>query len=264
MSELKGIYALWYRETKVFLRERSRIISSIINPLLWLVIIGGGLGTVVSFGGVNYQTFIYPGILIQTALFSSVFFGVYIVWDKKIDFMKEVLVAPMRRTSIFVGKILGGSTDTLLQVLILFVIGAVFMVTGLMPGLHLTVFTVLISFAFLLVTTIGLVSVGLIIGSQMESPEGFQLIISFLIFPLFFLSGALFPIDKLYPWMAPFVFINPVTYAVDGIRTILIGSQEKVMVGSIQLSPMFDFLIVTLFSLIMIGIGTYAFKKMKL
>ena len=256
MSELKGIYALWYRETKVFLRERSRIISSIINPLLWLLIIGGGLGAVVSFGGVNYQTFIYPGILIQTALFSSVFFGVYIVWDKKIDFMKEVLVAPMRRTSIFVGKILGGSTDTLLQVLILFVIGFIFMIGGIMPGLHLTPFSVLVSLAFLLVATVGLVSVGLILGSQMESPEGFQLIISFLIFPLFFLSGALFPINNLPGWLAPFIFVNPVTYAVDGIRGVMLGISRFPL--------LFDFTLVCLFAFVMILIGTYAFKKMKI
>jgi ABC-2 type transport system permease protein len=256
MSELKGIYALWYRETKVFLRERSRIISSIINPLLWLLIIGGGLGSAVSFSGINYQTFIYPGILIQTALFSSVFFGVYIVWDKKIDFMKEVLVAPMRRTSIFVGKILGGSTDTLLQVLILFVIGFIFMISGIMPGLQLTPFSVLVSLAFLLVVTVGLVSVGLILGSQMESPEGFQLIISFLIFPLFFLSGALFPITNLPAWLAPFIFVNPVTYAVDGIRGVLLGISRFPL--------LFDFALVCLFAIIMILIGTYAFKKMKL
>jgi len=147
-----------------------------------LLIIGGGLGSAVSFEGVNYQTFIYPGVLIQTALFSSVFFGVYIVWDKKIDFMKEVLVSPMRRTSLFVGKILGGSTDTLLQILILFSIGFIFMVGGIMSGLHFTIFSVLVALAFLLIVTIGLVSIGLILGSQMESPEGFQLIISFLVF----------------------------------------------------------------------------------
>jgi len=256
MSELKGIYALWYRETKVFLRERSRIISSIINPLLWLLIIGGGLGQAVEFSGINYQTFIYPGILIQTALFSSVFFGVYIVWDKKIDFMKEVLVAPMRRTSIFVGKILGGSTDTLLQVLILFVIGFIFMIGGIMPSLHLTPFSVLVSLAFLLVATVGLVSVGLILGSQMESPEGFQLIISFLVFPLFFLSGALFPITNPPAWLAPFIFVNPVTYAVDGIRGVLLGISRFPL--------LFDFALVCLFAFVMILIGTYAFKKMKI
>jgi ABC-2 type transport system permease protein len=256
MSELKGIYALWYRETKVFLRERSRVISSIINPLLWLLIIGGGLGSAVSFEGADVMSFIFPGVLIQTALFSSVFFGVYIVWDKKVDFMKEVLVAPMRRTSLFVGKILGGSTDTLLQILILFVIGIAFTVGGIMPGLHFTVFSVAVSLAFLLVATMGLVSIGLILGSQMESPEGFQLIISFLIFPLFFLSGALFPITNLPAWLAPFIFVNPVTYAVDGIRGVLLGIS--------QFSPLFDFALVSLFALVMILIGTYAFKKMKI
>jgi len=258
MSELKGIYALWYREFKVFLRERSRIVSSIVNPILWLLIIGGGLGSAVSFGDVSYQTFIYPGILIQTALFSSIFFGVYIVWDKKIDFLKEVLVAPMRRTSIFVGKIIGGSTDTLLQIIILLVIGFAFMVSGIMPDLHLNIISVLVSLAFLFVTTVGLVSIGLILGSQMESPEGFQLISSFLIFPMFFLSGALFPLDKLPQYLAPFVFVNPVTYAVDGIRGALLG------ISNSHFNLAFDFAIVSLFAIVMILIGTYAFKKMKI
>jgi ABC-2 type transport system permease protein len=258
MSELKGIYALWFREIKVFLRERSRVISSIINPLLWLLIIGGGLGASVSFGNINFQTFIYPGILLQTALFSSIFFGVYIVWDKKIDFMKEVLVAPMRRTSLFIGKILGGSTDTFMQILILFFIGFVFVNIGLMPELHLNVLTVLISLVFLLITTVGLVSIGLIIGSQMESPEGFQLIISFLIFPMFFLSGALFPISNLPTWLAPFIFVNPVTYAVDGVRGVLIGASYS------QFNILIDIGVVCLFSIVMILIGTYSFKKMKI
>ncbi len=256
MSEWKGIYALWYRESKVFLRERSRVISSIVNPILWLLIIGGGLGSLVSFGGINYQAFIYPGILIQTALFSAIFFGVYIVWDKKIDFMKEVLVAPMKRTSLFFGKILGGSTDTLIQIFILFGIGFAFIICGIMPELQFNILSVAISIAFLIVTTIGLVSIGLIIGSQMESPEGFQLIVSFLIFPMFFLSGALFPITNLPSYLVPFVFVNPITYAVDGIRGVMIGLSK--------FNILFDFVIVSIFSILMILIGTYAFKKMKI
>jgi len=256
MGELKGIYALWYREIKVFSRERSRVISSIVNPLLWFFIIGGGLGASVSFGSINYQTFIYPGILMQTALFSSIFFGVYIVWDKKIDFMKEVLVAPMKRTSIFVGKIFSGSTDTLIQIIILLIIGVIFITTGIMSGINFNVFTILISIIFLFVTTVGLVSIGLILGSQMESPEGFQLIISFVVFPMFFLSGALFPINNLPSWLAPFILVNPVTYAVDGVRGVLIGFS--------RFSLIYDFLIVCVFSIIMILIGTYAFKKMKI
>ena len=256
MSDLRGIYALWYREYKVFLREQSRIVASVVNPLLWLLIIGGGLGSVLSFGGVNYVSFLYPGVLVECALFSSVFFGVYIVWDKKIDFLKEVLVSPMSRTSIFIGKILGGSTDTLIQLAILLVIGWVFSVTGIIKDLIFTPLSLAIVVAFLLVTTAGLVSIGLIIGSQMESPEGFQLIGSFLIFPMFFLSGALFPIENLPAWLAPLVFINPATYAVDGLRWALVGMHH--------FDPLLDFAVVLAFAVVMIGIGTYAFQKMRI
>lgn len=256
MNELKGIYALWYREFKVFLRERSRVFSSIVNPILWLLILGGGLGSAVSFEKTNYQTFIYPGVLIQTVLFSSVFFGLYIVWDRKIDFLKEVLVAPISRTSIFIGKVIGGSTDTIIQTIILLIIGYIFTSSGILVGVNFNIISIIITLAFLLVTISGMVSVGLIIGSQMESPEGFQLIGSFLIFPLFFLSGSLFPTNNLPSWLSPFVFINPLTYAVDGIRGILIGNSN--------FNIAFDFLIISIFSIVMILIGSYAFKKMKI
>ena len=255
MSDLSGIYALWYREYKVFLRERSRIVASVVNPLLWLLIIGGGLGSVLSFGGVDYVSFLYPGVLVQCALFSAVFFGVYIVWDKKIDFLKEVLVSPMSRSSVFIGKILGGSTDTLLQLAVLLAIGWLFSLLGIIHDVIFTPLSVAIAVAFLLVTTAGLVSIGLIIGSQMESPEGFQLIGSFLIFPMFFLSGALFPIENLPAWLAPFVYINPATYAVDGLRWALLGMHH--------FDPLLDFAVVSAFAVVMIGIGTYAFRKMR-
>lgn len=249
------IYALWYREFKVFLREKSRIVSSIVNPILWLVVFGGGFGASVSFGDVNYQTFIFPGMLVMTALFSSVFFGVYIVWDKKIDFLKEVLVAPISRTSIFVGKILGGATDSFIQIGILMVIGIIFSQIGIISGLHMDIVSMLVSGLILFIATVAMVSVGLIIGSQMESPEGFQLIGSFLIFPLFFLSGALFPIDNLPAWLAPVTFIDPLTYVVDGLRGAMLGISH--------FSVAFDLAVMTGFSIAMILIGTYAFKKMK-
>jgi len=255
MSEWTGIAALWYREFKVFTREKSRVISSIINPLLWLLIIGGGLGASVEIKGINYQTFIYPGVLAQTILFSSIFFGVYIVWDRKIDFLKEVLVAPISRTSIFIGKILGGATDALIQTSILLLIGLAFTTYGIIPNLNLNLVSIVLSLIILLITTTGLVSIGLIIGSQMESPEGFQLIVSFLVFPMFFLSGALFPINNLPTWMAPFTFLDPLTYAVDALRGVILGAS--------QFHVAYDLGIVTLFSIIMIWIGTFAFKKMK-
>ena len=248
MGELEGFYALWYREIKVFTREKSRIVSSLFTPLLWIVVFGGGLGSAVSLAGVNYQVFIFPGIIAMTILFSSVFFGLYIVWDKKIDFFKEVLVAPLSRTTIFAGKMVGGTIDALLQ-------GCAMLVLGLGLGINYTILGVLFSFVFMFVLASALVSLGLIIGSNMESVEGFQLVISFLVFPMFFFSGALFPLKNLPPYLRIFTMLDPVTYAVDGLRGLLLGSS--------QLPIALNLGVLAAFAVIMIGIGTWSFKRLK-
>lgn len=248
MGELEGFYALWYREIKVFTREKSRVVSSLVTPLLWMVVFGGGLGSAVSVSGMNYQVFIFPGILTMTILFSSVFFGLYIVWDKKIDFFKEVLVAPLSRTTIFAGKMMGGSIDALLQ-------GSAMLLFGIVLGVKYSVISVLLAFVFMFVLAAGLVSLGLILGSNMESVEGFQLVISFLVFPMFFFSGALFPIDNLPHYLLVFTLIDPVTYAVDGLRGVLLGTA--------QLPVGVDFMILTGFAVMFIGVGTWCFKRLK-
>jgi ABC-2 type transport system permease protein len=248
MTELDGLYALWYREFKVFLREKSRIISSLFTPLLWIVVFGGGLGSSVSLGGTNYQVFIFPGILTMTILFSSIFFGLYIVWDKKIDFFKEVLVAPLSRLTIFAGKTIGGCTDALIQ-------GSLMLAFGVILGISYSVQMVVQTIIFMLVLAAAVVSIGLIIGSFMESPEGFNLIVSFLVFPLFFLSGALFPIDNLPSWLRAFTTLNPVTYAVDGMRGVMLGMST--------FPVMMDFGVLLGFAVVMIGIGSIAFSRMK-
>jgi len=248
MTELDGLYALWYREFKVFLREKSRIVSSLFTPLLWDSCFGGGLGSSVSLGGTNYQVFIFPGILTMTILFSSIFFGLYIVWDKKIDFFKEVLVAPLSRLTIFAGKTLGGCTDALIQ-------GSLMLAFGVILGISYSIQMVVQALIFMLVLAAAVVSIGLIIGSFMESPEGFNLIISFLVFPLFFLSGALFPIDNLPSWLRAFTTLNPVTYAVDGIRGVMLGMST--------FPVMMDFGVLLGFAVVMIVIGSIAFSRMK-
>ena len=255
-NEISGILAIWYREFKVFLREKSRIVGSIVNPILWLFIFGGGLGRSVSLPGVNYQVFIYPGILAQAVLFSSVFYGVYIVWDRKIDFLKEVLVAPISRTSIFVGKVLGGATDSTIQAIILLFLGWLFGRIGFISGLHITPMIFIETLLLLFLSTTALASVGLIIGSLMESPEGFQLISSFLLFPLFFLSGALFPINNLPAWLTPITLADPLTYTVDAIRNVILGSARFAL--------SFDLGIIAMFTALVIAIGTFAFEKMKI
>lgn len=248
MGELEGFYALWYREIKVFTREKSRIVSSLFTPLLWIVVFGGGLGSAVSLGGVNYQVFIFPGILAMTILFSSVFFGLYIVWDKKIDFFKEVLVAPLSRTTIFAGKMVGGTIDALIQACAMLVLGVVL-------GINYSILNVLLAFIFMFTLAASLVSLGLIIGSNMESVEGFQLIVSFLVFPMFFFSGALFPLNNLPSYLRIFTLLDPVTYAVDGLRGLLLGSS--------QLSIPLNFAILAAFAAVMVGIGTWTFGRLK-
>jgi ABC-2 type transport system permease protein len=248
VGELEGFYALWYREIKVFMREKSRIVSSLVNPLLWIVVFGGGLGSAVSVSGMNYQVFIFPGILTMTILFSSVFFGLYIVWDKKIDFFKEVLVAPLSRTTIFAGKMMGGSIDSLLQ-------GSAMLLFGLMLGVNYSLLNVIYSFVFMLILAAALVSLGLIIGSNMESVEGFQLVVSFLVFPMFFFSGALFPIGNLPKYLLVFTIIDPVTYAVDGLRGLLLGTA--------QLPILLDLAVLAGYAVVFIAAGTWSFKRLK-
>lgn len=243
---------MWYREFKVFLREKSRIVSSLVNPLMWLVIFGTGLssslGTSISSYGGNYQEFIFPGILSMTILFGTIFFGAYIVMDKRVDFLKEVLVAPISRTTIFFGKVLGGTTDVLVESAILLALGPFF-------GMHYTVASVLSIVGLILLLSVSMTSVGLIIGSFMESPEGFGLLTSFLIFPLFFLSGALFPVSNLPQWLHVFVGVNPLSYAVDAMRGVLLGAHAY---------PIFaDLAVMFAFAIIMVAVGTWSFGRMK-
>ena len=249
MSELTGLLAIWYREFKVFTRERSRVVSSVLNPLLFLIIFGAGLGSSVSIEGMSYQRFIYPGIISMALLFTSIYYGVYIVWDKMIDFLKEVLVAPLSRTTIFLGKVLGGVTDAMIQ-------GTLLIVIGFFLNINFNLWGLPLAFLIMMITASGFVGIGLLIGSLMERPEGFQLIGSFLLFPLFLLSGALFPIDDLPSWLAPFTYADPLTYCVDALRVVLLDAG--------QFPLYFDLTVLTLFAIGTTILGTLSFRRMKL
>jgi len=248
MSTLEAIYGIWLREFKVFKREKSRVITSLFTPLLWIFGFGGGLGPNISIGDVNYQVFIYPGILTMSILFSSVFFGVYIVWDRKIDILKAILVAPISRTAIFFGKALGGVTDSMIE-------GTIMLLIGVALGISFTLITTILVLLFLLILTIGLVSLGLMLGSVLTSPESFGTVVSFLVFPLFFFSGALFPLNNLPTWLSLLTYIDPVTYAVDGIRGILIGNPRFPLIT--------DFSILCVFAFAMIQAGAFFFRRMQ-
>lgn len=247
-KELQGIYAVWWREFKIFQREKSRVVASVVQPLLWLFLFGSGVGASVSVGGINYRDYIYPGILSMSVLFGSVFFGLYIIWDRKIDVLKAILVAPVSRLSIFFGKVLGGCTDITIQVLILFVFSFLF------PSVNL--WGIPLALLILLITSIAMVSLGLAIGSLFESLEGFQLVSTFIVFPLFFLSGALFPVnDRLPVWLQGAVELNPLTYTVDGVRYALLGLNNF---------PLYvDIGVIVFFAILMVIMGSALFSRMK-
>jgi ABC-2 type transport system permease protein len=253
MSELRGLYAIWYRELLVFAREPSRLVGSIIQPLLWLVVFGTGVGSIIEPGtisSVGYQQFLFPGILVMTVLYGSLFFGLYIILDKRIDFLKEVLVAPLRKSTMFFGKALGGSTDGLLQIIILLVLGALFF------GIRFSLSSIFLTLVIVSLLLISITSLGMAIGSLMDSPEGFGLISSFVIFPLFFLSGALFPVNNLPQWLKSVVLVNPVSYAVDALRTVILGIPGYGLPA--------DFSVLAAFTVLTILAGTWAFARIKL
>ena len=248
MSEIEGIYAIWLREAKIYMREKERVISSIVSPLLWIFAFGAGVGsTIETVEGYNYQVFIYPGVIVMTVLFASLFYGVYIIWDRKLDFLKEVLVAPISRASVFAGKMLGGATDAMIQVVFLLII-------GLFISVPLTPLVIIKAFLMLLLISIAMVSIGLVIGANLQSPEGFTLVINFVMWPMFFFSGALFPVRNLSGLLYAVTFINPLTYGVDAVRGIILGTYQF---------PIFlDVAVMLVFAVIAMCIGVLSFRRM--
>ena len=256
MSEARGFYTLWLREIKRFYRDRTRLVTSFIQPLLWLVIFAAAFATrFVLPANLNYQQVILPGIIGQTLLFTAMFMGINVIWDKEIGFMKEILVAPVSRFTIFLGKMVGDSTDALLQGIIVFVI-------GLALGIPISPITFLYALPIMLLITFGLVSIGLVIASFMGNLEGFGAIQTFVNLPLFFLSGALFPLKggSLPSWLTAVAAWNPLTYGVDALRNVTLGAAWT----PLQIQPLWiDIGVVALFDGIMIVVGTWAFTRMK-
>ena len=250
MSELRGIYTLWLREVKRYTREKTRLISSFIQPLLWLIIFGSGM-RFASTGliGLSYQEFIFPGIIGQTLLFTSMFMGISVIWDREFGFLKEILVAPISRVSVFVGKMLGGSTDAVIQ-------GSFVFLFSFLVSIHVGIDTFLVSLPIMILITFGMVSIGLTLASLMESLESFGVIQTFVNLPLFFLSGALFPLSFFPPWLRWVSVVDPLTYGVDALRiTILKGAW-------IPANPLYyDLLAIVAFDLAMVVIGTMIFSR---
>jgi len=243
------VYTIWLRNMKRYLRSKSRIVGSLGMPLFFLLVLGFGLNSVVRIPGAGqgYMGFIVPGIVSMSVLFTSVFSGIQIIWDKQFGFLKETLVAPVRRMEIMFGQTLGGATTAFIQ-------GFIILALSLFMGLNVTsVPGFLVASVFMVLIGLSFTAFGIAIASKMEDMHGFQLIMNFVIFPIFGLSGALFPIDSLPSWLKSLTLLDPLTYGVEGIRYGLSGTS--------QVNPFFGFVVLAGFTVFMLVVGAALFRK---
>jgi ABC-2 type transport system permease protein len=245
------IYTMWLRNIKRYLRSKSRLIGSLGMPIFFLLFLGFGLNSIVNVPGFgqNYTKFIVPGIVAMTVLFTSIFSGIQIIWDKQFGFLKETLVAPVSRTEIMLGQTLGGATIAFIQGTIILVISSF-----IISDINLTGF--LIAFFFMILIGLCFTALGIAIASKMDDMHGFQLIMNFVVFPIFGLSGAIFPINNLPSWIKNAALFDPLTYGVEGIRYGLLGTS--------YINPVISFLILGISTLVMIILGSYLFRQIKI
>ena len=263
---LRAIYIIWYRDLLRFWRDRARIVASLAQPLLFLLIFGTGLSSAIAASGqatgpVDYIQFMFPGIIGMAVLFAAVFGAMSIVWDREFGFLKEVLVAPIDRSAVAIGKSLGGATQAMIQGLILLVLAP-------LVGVKLTIESVLLLVPFVFLLAFALSAMGVALASRMKSMQGFQIVMNFLMMPMFFLSGALFPLANLPAWLTVLTRLNPATYGIDPIRRIVLaptlppGTSDQfglTIMG--QIVPMwFEALVLVGFGIAMLAVAMRNFR----
>jgi ABC-2 type transport system permease protein len=249
--KMGAIYIMWLRQLKRYYRSKSRMIGALGQPLLFLLAFGFGFGPVFSKAGQgNYITFLVPGIVAMAVLFTSMFSGIEIIWDRQFGFLKETLVAPVSRFRIMLGRTLGGMTVAVAQGLVIILLS--YLIGFRIPNLYS--FFLLILFMCLIAVTF--TALGTAIASCLDDFHGFQLIMNFLIMPLFFLSGALFPMEGLPKVLNVLVKINPLSYGVDGLRYALTGVSYHGFT--------IDLLVLSVITVVILGIGSYLFSKIQI
>jgi len=248
---MRTIYILWLRQLKRFIRKRASLIGALGQPILFLVALGFGLSPIYARAGEgDYIQFLAPGIIGMTVLFSAIFTGVEIIWDKQFGFLKETFVAPVSRFEILLGKTLGGATVACIQGILVFLIT---LVIGFRPESYAMV---PLAFLFLVLISVLFSALGTAIAARLDDMQGFPLIINFVIQPLFFLSGALFPIKNLPVGLDIITKINPLSYGVDGLRFALAGDYV--------FSPLVSLTVLIVVTILILLAGVYQFSKVQL
>ncbi|MEW6117352.1 MAG: ABC transporter permease [Nitrospirota bacterium] len=253
-SDLNAIYVVVAREFIKFVRERGRLISTLARPLIWLFLVGGGMSRMVSPDmGMPYMQFIFPGIIGMTILFSSIFSSISIIWDKEFGFMKEMLVAPVSRFSIVVGKALSGTVVSTLQALIILLLFPVI-------GFKLGIVQILLILGISILLSFCISSLGILIASFYENFESFSVIMNFIVMPMFFLSGAMYPVKLLPPLLGLFTRINPLTYGIDALK-YMVFPEKKLLTHDFPLG--LDIAVIAVASVVFVVIAGNVFEKRK-
>jgi ABC-2 type transport system permease protein len=231
-GELRAIRAVWRRELIRFSRDRLRILTSLVQPFLFLFVLGTGLSTLVSSSthGVSFRTFIYPGVLCMAVMFTAMFSAASIVWDREFGFLREMMVAPVRRSSIVLGKCFGGATVAGFQ-------GVIVMAIGPLVGVHYTLGLALEIFALQLLLAFSITAFGMMAAARVTQMQSFMALMQMAMMPMFFLSGALFPVNKLPAWLAVLNRIDPLTYAVDPMRRAVFAHLDIAPLARRALDP---------------------------
>jgi ABC-2 type transport system permease protein len=255
---VRTIGMVWTRELIRLKRTPTRIISGLAQPLLFLVVLGAGLKTLVGPralpGNVSYQVYIFPGILAMSVITSALFSAVAIVWDREFGFMREMLVAPVSRTSLVLGKAIGGGTVAVAQGIVL-ILAAPFL------GVHLTVWRVFGLLVALLLLAFAMTAFGIVLASRMERMESFQMVMALVLQPMIFLSGAMFPLVGLPTWLAVVCRLNPATYGVDLARRAMLGRQYALTIGNWVVPVWFDILVLLGMGTAMLAMAVRLFAK---
>jgi len=248
---MSAIYILWLRELKRYTRSRAQIVASLGQPLLYLLVLGFGLGPVFQQAGKgSYIQFVAPGVVGMSILFTSIFSGIGLLWDRQFGFLKETLVAPVPRTNVMIGRTLGGATVATIQGSLIL---TVCLIAGFRPA-HWT--TVPLAFLFMILTAIVFAGLGTAIGSFLENMQGFQLIMNFLVMPIFFLSGALFPLTNLPKLLSAATSLDPLSYGIDGLRGALIGLSHYGFMTNVS--------VLSVVAIFFVAIGGYFFSKIQI
>ena len=248
---MNAIYILWLRELKKYSRSRAQIVASLGQPMLYLLVLGFGLGPVFQkAGGGSYVQFIAPGIIGMSVLFTSIFSGIALLWDRQFGFLKETLVAPVPRIRIMIGRTLGGATVAILQGLL---VATVCLIAGFRP---VSLALIPVGFLFMVGIAVVFAALGTAIGSGLQDMQGFQLIMNFLVLPIFFLSGALFPLSNVPKPLAIVTSLDPLSYGVDGLRAALIGTSHFGM--------LLDAAVLGAFAAGLLFLGAWRFSKIEI